>query len=479
MPLLFAQWPVIAIGFPGRADHHIVILLLFVLTLGGLLRLVLAPRGRGWPFLLGLVHGFGLWVSVEFLLVLTLSFAVLAVRWLAVSEGRLVGATAAQGLYLSLGLLAMTVLGTGLERPPAELFRPEYDRISIAHLAMAALAALVWWVLARAASSGEAVPGRLARLALLLVAGGGAAGVLLALYPPLLSNPMYFDPVAFAGLRQLITEVEPLFPNTPKRLNTLLIALGLLTLAAPAVAWLAAGRQDAAARLSWGLVAALGLVFLALSLWQMRFASYLSVLLVVPVAALLGTWAEGFRRRLGAWPARSLNGLLLVGALALPYLLQQVHFRVFLDARPEAIRLAAGCRFMEIVPYLNSADEAVAGEKVVVTSLGYATALLYHTRHAVVGTSYHRNVQGLADTYGLMDSVDDGAALALVRRRGIDLFLFCRVAEDPSFATVIDGRPTLFRRLLDGRPPAWLDPLALPGDLGERFRLYGVVEGAS
>jgi hypothetical protein len=38
LPILFLQWPVLGYGFPGRADHHIVILLLLVLVLGLLFR---------------------------------------------------------------------------------------------------------------------------------------------------------------------------------------------------------------------------------------------------------------------------------------------------------------------------------------------------------------------------------------------------------------------------------------------------------
>ena len=106
------------------------------------------------------------------------------------------------------------------------------------------------------------------------------------------------------------------------------------------------------------------------------------------------------------------------------------------------------------------------------TPLGYTTALLYFTRHAVVGSAYHRNVAGTRDTYALMEAVDDQAALDAIRRRNIDLFLLCSKVPDGSFRDLVDGRPTLYRRLLDDRPPPWLEPVDLPGDLGDRFKLY-------
>ena len=478
MPLLIVQWPVLGIGFPGRADHHVLILLLFVLSMGLLLRILAAPERQRWSWLGGAIHGLGLWVGVEFLLVLTFSFAVLGLCWALTRDRDLAARLGQVNRYFALGLMAITALAVVGERPLGEVAMPEYDKVSVVHLTMAALAALSWTLLGALTTHGPKLAARALRLFLMAAVGVPAVGLLATVYPGLLLNPMA-PQLAFAGLRRIINELDPLYPNTPERLNTFLIAIGLVFVVAVALPWQVIAGGGARRRLLWGVAAAATAVFLGLSLWQMRFAPYLGVFLVVPVAALVGASREGLLDRIGAPAARLAQFTLLGLVMVLPFALQQLHFHAFLGGDPRAIRRTATCDLLDMVPFLNAANEVVAGSKIIMTSLGYTTALLYHTRHAVVGSAYHRNVRGTQDTFDLMNSVDDGAALALVRRRGIDLFLFCRVSEDPSFESFVDGRPTLYRRLLDGRPPSWLNPLALPGDLGERFRLHGVVEGAS
>jgi hypothetical protein len=420
LPILFLQWPVLGYGFPGRADHHIVILLLLVLVLGLLFRARSRPDQARWPLLAGLCHGLGLWVAAEFVIVLAISLGFLSLSWVLERDRAAVLRLGRDNLLFALGLLAVTLVGVAAEHPPDDLWLVEYDRISIVHGAMAGLVGVVWLVLGRIGGTGAEVPSVGRRLLWLVLVGGAAAGLLVAAFPGLMENPM--DPqLAFEGLRSLISEVMPLYPNTPKRLNTFLISLALIFVAAPALVWILATRRSSATRASWWLVAGAGLVYLGLSLWQQRFSAYLSPFLVIPAVYLVGCSHGGIT---------------------------------------------------EIADFLNGEGPAVTGQRTIMTPLGYTTALLYFTRHAVVGSAYHRNVAGTRDTYALMEAVDDEAALEAVKARTIDLFLLCAKVPDSSFRDLVDGRPTLHRRLLDDHPPPWLKPVALPDDLGTRFKLY-------
>jgi asparagine N-glycosylation enzyme membrane subunit Stt3 len=471
LPLLFLQWPVLGYGYPGRADHHIVILLLLVLVLGLLFRTRSRPDQVRWPLLAGLCHGLGLWVAAEFVIVLAISLGFLSLCWVFEKDRAVVVRLGRDNLLFALGLLAMTALGVAAEHPPDGLWLVEYDRISIVHGAMAGLVGAVWLGLGQLGGTGAEAPSVGRRLVWLVLVGGAAAALLVAAFPGLTENPMA-PQLAFEGLRSLISEVMPLYPNTPKRLNNFLISLALIFVAAPALVWILATPRLSGTRASWWLVTGGGLVYLGLSLWQLRFALYLSPFLVIPVVYLLGRSRDVLTEVLGRGLARMAQALLCVALVALPFGLQQAHIRLVLDGRAEVVRSKPGCRIAEIADFLNGEAPAVTGQRTIMTPLGYTSALLYFTRHAVVGSAYHRNVTGTRDTYALMEEVDDQAALDVIRRRNIDLFLLCSMVADGSFRAQVDGQPTLYRRLLDDRPPPWLEPVALPGDLGTRFKLY-------
>ncbi len=57
---------VIAYSLAGRADHHMLILLIFVVSLGLTARLLLRPYRAGLAIAAGAAAGLGIWVSVEF-----------------------------------------------------------------------------------------------------------------------------------------------------------------------------------------------------------------------------------------------------------------------------------------------------------------------------------------------------------------------------------------------------------------------------
>ncbi len=68
--LFLPQIPVWRHGVLGRTDHRLLILLAFALALGGALRVMAGPPRPRRDFLAGALAGFGLWLTVEFLVVL-------------------------------------------------------------------------------------------------------------------------------------------------------------------------------------------------------------------------------------------------------------------------------------------------------------------------------------------------------------------------------------------------------------------------
>ena len=148
--IFMTQLSVVSYSLPGRVDHHTLQILLAVASVGLVLRLSVRPQRKGPAVLAGLVLGLGLWVSVEFILVVLLVMAALWLSWL--RHGRMAGAPA---LGLAGGLAGSLVLALLSERPAAAFLTVEYDRVSVVFLVVALLHLLFWllalWVEQRAA----------------------------------------------------------------------------------------------------------------------------------------------------------------------------------------------------------------------------------------------------------------------------------------------------------------------------------------
>jgi hypothetical protein len=212
---LLLQPTLVAYASLGRPDHHSLLFLLFVLLLGLTFRLLAGPaRGRE-AAAAGLVAALAIWVSPEALVFIAPSLAALACCWLSGDDGmaaRIQRYLSALALGLAAGLL--------IERGPAGLFAIENDRLSLLHVGLFGVLALVWplvVVLARARTPWLRAPrgsddafrneGRAGQAAdprprVAARAGAAAVGclatlaVMALLFPELRSGPLgYVDPL--------------------------------------------------------------------------------------------------------------------------------------------------------------------------------------------------------------------------------------------------------------------------------------------
>jgi hypothetical protein len=79
----------------------------------------------------------------------------------------------------------------------------------------------------------------------------------------------------------------------------------------------------------------------------------------------------------------------------------------------------------------------------------------------------------------VLSATDEAAASAELERSGVDWVLLCPGAvERDVFAAGAASAGNLYRRLVDGAPPAWLQRLPLPPGVGPA-RLFAVVPDAS
>ncbi len=98
-------------------------------------------------------------------------------------------------------------------------------------------------------------------------------------------------------------------------------------------------------------------------------------------------------------------------------------------------------------------------------------AILAYTNHAVIGGPYHRNAQGILDSYTLFSGPLQ-SAMAVLKRRHIDNVFVCRSSADWSYFLRKSGDRSLVKMLASNSPPSWLR--LLTKDESGDLELYAV-----
>jgi len=455
-------------AYAGRADHHMLLLLTYVIALGFLLRSLERPDEDRWSLLGGVAAGFGLWVSVEFLAPLVTLYAPLAAAWMVV--GRRAGRAA---LFLSTGLLGTITLGVLLEGGPVGLFVAEYDRISIPYLALAA-ASWALWVGVRILESRGTGPRRTPSRILFLIATGFAALILVLLtFPGLMVGPMSSgDPRFESLLMQQIEELQSAFPTDLPEVGGTVAKFGHAVFAMAFLAWRGLPRHGRRSRLLWLPLLLALLLFVPLGLYQIRFGIWATVPIAVGVAGFL---TAVVRRLGGRGPGRALaRAAVVAGVLLAPLTLGGALLQLWKQPTPPPPRAGeAGCS----VPELSSALSTGPGADTLWTILAHPNIgpeLVYRTPHSVVAAGYHQNVDGVLDAHDILAATVDSTARTLVDARRIDLIVVCPQGDWWFVQGMEDQQATLFSRLLNDQVPSWLRPLGGPGLSESGFLVFAV-----
>jgi len=451
----------------ARPDHHSLIGLLFVLLLGCALRLLSGRGGQRTALIAGNISGLGLWVSVEFLLPLALVLTALGLAWLIRGQN-----FARQGRDFAVGVVVVVVLALIAERPSGNEFAIEYDRISIVHLYVVAII-LAFWQAVLVVN----VQSRSGRLGVGVFGLIGVFGAITYAFPLFLVGPYALvDARVVAVWFKDTAEVRPLInaANPLKSLRESLFMVGPVLVAGPWLWWQIRGDLPER-RLGWGLIGLGLVVFVPLTLYQARWATYAEFLIVPAYTSLILAMLarldrDGLPVSVKARLARAAARAMIVGGMACAFLLLTVLVYKLEDAKPAA----PGCGMAKMSKYLADASRLGKTPQSIMTLVFFGPEILYRSDHAVVGTPYQRNTAGILDTVDFFATEKPSTAHAIVQKRGIDLVMICTAAKEGRWY----AKPnSLFRRLAADKPPGWLSPVALPDDLAKSFRLYATKTG--
>ncbi|MFQ6017097.1 MAG: hypothetical protein ACE5KF_02785 [Kiloniellaceae bacterium] len=472
--LFVAQPGVFAVFMIGRPDHHGLLGLLFIVSVGLTIRLLSQPDRVGNAVRAGLVAALALWVSVESLVVAVLSIAALGLYWL-LGDRRL-----ARSLFVHAGtLFAAVAVALLAERGWGGWNEGEYDRISVAHLTLFSVN-LVFWAGVFLLERRGVVPAGLARRAgWSALAAAGAGIVLWVLYPGFLSDPLsgWDDLYRTTHLVQ-VQEMQPVlaFAGAAEGswLNRVAMPIYWLGIAVPAVPWLVYRifASPAPERRIWVFLGLGAGVFLPLAAAQLRWASYPEILLLLAYAGLGGAVLDRLAMRL---PEKWLG-------LARPLLVAALCVWVFL---PAAMSKAAGvaessmattaqCPIKPLAGFLSDPAGLGAAPKRVLALVEFGPELLYRTPHAVLAIPNHRFQPGYAASYRIMTAQDYALSAALLREFAVDLIVVCPGAVEDRFYESEAGGRSFHQALSRGAQPAFLEPVPLPGGLSGSFKVFAL-----
>ena len=457
----------------GRVDHHGLILLLFVVILGLGVRLLVAPP----TFRLSIVTGFAgalmMWVSVEALVTIAIVLAALTLSWLIRDRPRTAN-LAAFSSALWLGLL----VGLISERAPGDLFAVEYDRLSVVHAFVLVLPVVLFLAIYLLESRDPTWSWARRRWSLVVLGIGLALAAVAVTAPRFFGGPYVdVDPGVVSVWLDNVMEVRSLiWADSPLRsAREIVFLLGHAIVAVPALVLLVRGTQRSE-RQGWIFVAIAVAVFVPLTLYQARWATYAEFVLVIPYAELMGVALDAIQRRFredghhSVLLAASRAGV-VAGFACVFLLLGALLYR--LEARSD---LSSGkCPLTPMAAHLGADPNLVESPRRVMAFIFDGPEIVYRSPHAVVATPYQRNTAGILDTYDFFTATSGQRARKIIDDRRIELVLLCRRGNEARRYRGDGTRRTMYDKLFAGDSPAWLRPWPLPEALAADYSLFEVI----
>ncbi|MHC4438094.1 MAG: hypothetical protein ACYS3S_12095, partial [Planctomycetota bacterium] len=442
-----SQVIVLAYCQAGRPDHHSLLILVFVLSIGLVLRMILQPFNAFLCYAAGAIGAFSVWVSIESMLSICMIIATLGFLWLLKDSDFL-----QKSLHYSIALFIFTSFSLILERSWHDLTTQQFDRISIVHLGVLGFVT-VFWIICLLFDRYKRVFHQPSRRFSFVIAGGAAIALMtLFCFPKFYKGPLAdIDPGIIPIWLSRVNEVRSLFSKSgPLVIPTQLISMVILSL--PILVYFTLWKRNNEKKDGWIFILFTAIVFFLISLFQIRWSVYTKTLLVIPVTALMVSLRRvgpktGFLKTLK-------NVFVLMFFCAAPFSLGLLADRIIKSGDSAESRREIS--MIQLCGYLN--EEGQRRERIlrILAHVDFGPEILYRTKHEVIGTPYHRNSRGIVDTYDIMTADTDEKALGIIQKRDVDLILLCPKLKEPSAYSKSEQVSTFYQRLCENKVPNWL-----------------------
>ncbi len=447
----------------GNADHHGFLAALWVWVLAyATLR---DPRPRDC-WIQGALLALMLWISPEALLLIALLYAWQLLRWLHDGERLL------PLVHLTSATAYMALVALAIERAPDTWLVPIYDSLSIVHVVLLVLCALIVRGLAFLPPRWKS---RCAYRALAATLGGVALICLMAvLYPPFFHGPMA-DASPFIAREFLprINEAKSLF-SKPFLFSAALLFLPLATaLLYVRLLWV---RQPLMPRATAAQLLFLLLAVLALACTQLRWYYYVFPITALMLAPLIGAlfskgdaWPQRAVAKRNEWSQACIRIGLISLAIALPMLLFMLNPKTATLTSKQIVRCE---KLARTALHSGAITDALGADALILyapTNLG--AEILFFTPYRILASNYHREGESIRYVWNAQRIPESDKLQRYFARRQVDALLLCPDSRSTK-------KSQLTRWWKGDATPAWLEPVTLPSQHGKKNapRLFRITE---
>jgi hypothetical protein len=460
--VLFGAAAAAVLGYftPGVIDHHNVQVALTLWTLAFLIEIETNPRAANTAALLSVLS---LTIGLEVLPYVVTSILIIGALWIARGD-EFSGAARRFGLTFSLAApLALVLFAADHER-----FSAACDAYSGFYATLATFGGL------GLASVTLLAAGTPLRRALLFVGLGAAALLLvLAIAPACLAGPYgNVSPRINEIFLSRVQEVQSPILNAANDwpfffYGTLYSAFGLL---ACIFAVFLVQQKNRLAAIIVATFAAMAFAVMSVEVRGVLFALLASLPGLAAATQLsIERWTRpGWRAALA-----TIVALILFSNVSLAYAVS-IGRNLLADPGARAARAKADSESWYCFSQASVTQLAAQPRARVVAFLDQGPAILAYSAHSVIAGPYHRNEQGILDTFDLLTKNPEiGARIA--RRRGIDYVVICRTSYDFSYYLSASGPQGLLGQLDANHIPNWLAPLNSKVPASEHVSVYRVL----
>jgi hypothetical protein len=457
---------------PGRPDHQSLLIFLFVISIGLVLRMVIRPFSIRLCYIAGAVSALSMWINVESIVPVGITIGVLGLLWLWEDRDFL-----DKSLHYIFALFVATGLSLLLERAWQNLLAEEYDRLSIVHFSVFGFIAVLWIAFFVLNRQTQLFRRRANRSLSISVGVAMLAFAVFASFPKFYKGPFAdIDPRIARLWLSNVAEMQPLLSGSGhlavsvQLIGSVIISLGLF------IYLLFWSTQSEELR-GWLYIFLMLTVFTFLTLVMYRWSYYAQAAVAIPMAALMN--------RTLAWRQHTKNQLLMVGRnvlIKMTFILGLLSLGIAVDIIFSSdVRPYQRISMIPVCEFLNEADKWQERKLRILTHIDFGEEILYRTQHEVIGTptatgTSGRNGQGILDTFDIMTAETDEKALKLIRKRGIDLILICLECPESQLYSRPEQISTFYQRLLQDTIPHWLRKVELPSNLSSSFILFEIIE---
>lgn len=445
-------------SLPGDADHHTMVLWSGVLFAVALVRYLFLARPRYRDAAAaGITAAFALWTSIEGFIVIGVGLSGLVLHRCLMEEPKDRGTWPNDLMFCGAFVLAMTA--AWLLDPPYEgLWTTQIDRLSIVYVSFAWLyaAALIGLDVYLSRRTTFSRPHNLVVAALL---GGATFLCWVAIEPDVIKGPLgRVDPALYGPWIDNVSESQPMW-----QLNEMTAASAVTFIVIWAAFAVVIARASGSRRWLWIAGAVLMIPLSLIGIRYIRASYYAEVFGAIPLSLVWADFTRRFPKYIG-YGAVAASASAMLGPFGATVLIwNQLH-----PAHDDYLAT------VKSVCTLESLSRAIAPirdtDAIVMAELDRAPMVLYASpRLRTVAAPFHRNAAGILDNFAFFGAHNDGAARAILDKRGVQYVLICDTGEKQ--------RSDPFGERILHATPAWLQPLGA-SDPQPGFRLYRVRSGS-